>query len=49
MSYDVRFMAKLEGISEYAEVINCDANITWNVKELIKHSVKIANTTQRQF
>ena len=38
MSYDVKFVAKLEGIDKYVSVIGCDANITWNAKELIKQS-----------
>ena len=38
MSYDISFRAKIEGIDFYAEVGNCSANITWNLREMIKKS-----------
>lgn len=38
MSYDISFRVKVEGIDVYVDVGSCDANITWNVKELIKQS-----------
>ncbi len=38
MSYDVSFRVKVEGIDEYVDVGSCDANITWNVRQLIKES-----------
>ena len=38
MSYDIAFKVKVEGIDEYVEVGNCDANTTWNVREMIVKS-----------
>lgn len=38
MSYDVSFKVKLEGIDQYIEVGDCDANITWNVRKIIELS-----------
>ena len=38
MSYDVTFKAKVEGTDCYVEVGDCDANITWNVREIITRS-----------
>ena len=38
MSYDINFRVKVEGIDEYVEVGNCDANITWNVRKIIELS-----------
>ena len=38
MSYDIRFKVKVEGIDTYVEVGDCDANITWNVREIIVKS-----------
>lgn len=36
MSYDINFKVKVEGLDDiYVTVGNCDANITWNVKEMI--------------
>lgn len=35
MSYDITFKAKLDGLDEYVIVGDCDANITWNVREII--------------
>lgn len=38
MSYDISFKVKVEGTSNYVEVGECDANITWNVRRLIRES-----------
>ena len=38
MSYDISFRAKVEGIDEYVPVGDCDANITWNVRDIITKS-----------
>lgn len=38
MSYDISFKVKVEGIDEYVEVGDVDANITWNVGEMIRKS-----------
>jgi len=38
MSYDIFFRVKVEGIDRYLSVGECNANITWNVKELIRQS-----------
>jgi len=38
MSYDISFKAKLEGLDRYAEVGECYANITWNVRKIIELS-----------
>lgn len=38
MSYDIRFKVKIEGIDKYVVVGECDANITWNVGEIIRRS-----------
>lgn len=38
MSYDISFKAKLEGIDRYIPICVCDANITWNVREIITRS-----------
>lgn len=38
MSYDVSFKVKVEGIDKYVPVCSCDANITWNVREIITRS-----------
>lgn len=38
MSYDIAFKVKVEGIDKYIEVGNCDANTTWNVREMIVKS-----------
>ena len=38
MSYDISFRVKVEGIDQYVEVGNCDANTTWNVREMIVES-----------
>lgn len=38
MSYDIDFRVKVEGIDKYVSVGNCNANITWNVREMIEIS-----------
>ncbi len=38
MSYDVSFKVKVEGVDAYVPVGDCDANITWNVREIIMKS-----------
>ena len=38
MSYDIHFKVKVEGIDEYVEVGACNANTTYNVREMIVKS-----------
>lgn len=38
MSYDICFRVKVEGTDKYADIGNCDANITWNVRDIITES-----------
>ena len=38
MSYYIYFRVKVEGTDNYISVWNCEANITWNVREVIKAS-----------
>lgn len=39
MSYDISFKVKVEGLEDcYVEVGECDANITWNLREMIEKS-----------
>ena len=38
MSYDISFKVKVEGIDQYVNVGDCDANITWNVRKIITNS-----------
>lgn len=38
MSYDIDFRVKVEGVDEWVSVGDCDANITWNVREMIEQS-----------
>ena len=38
MSYDISFKVKAEGVDAYVDVGCCDANITWNVREIITRS-----------
>lgn len=38
MSYDVAFKVKVEGVNAYVEVGDCNANITWNVRDIIRTS-----------
>lgn len=35
MSYDISFKVKVEGVDKYVRVGTCDANITWNLREMI--------------
>lgn len=36
MSYDIDFRVKVEGLKDrYVSVGDCDANITWNLREMI--------------
>ena len=36
MSYDISFKVKVEGVDIYVDVGHCGANITWNVRDMIK-------------
>ena len=38
MSYDISFKVKVEGVDVWLPVGDCDANITWNVREIITQS-----------
>lgn len=38
MNYDISFKVKVEGLDKYVEVGNCNANITYNVREIITRS-----------
>lgn len=38
MSYDISFKVKAEGVDAYFNVGECDANITWDVGEMIRKS-----------
>lgn len=38
MSYDISFKVKVEGADVYVDVGNCDANITWNLRQMIVKS-----------
>lgn len=38
MSYDISFKVKVEGIDKWVRVGDCEANITWNVGEMIRVS-----------
>lgn len=38
MSYDISFKVKVEGVDAWAEVGDCDANITWNARKIIELS-----------
>lgn len=38
MSYDITFRVKVEGADCYVDVGYCDANTTWNVREMIVKS-----------
>lgn len=38
MSYDISFRVKVEGVDAYVDVGECDANITWNVRQIIELS-----------
>lgn len=38
MSYDITFKVKVEGLDYWLPVGDCEANITWNVREMIVKS-----------
>lgn len=38
MGYDIHFKVKVEGIDKYITVGDCEANTTWNVREIIRKS-----------
>ena len=38
MSYNISFKVKVEGTNKYIKVGNCEANTTWNVREIITRS-----------
>ena len=38
MSYDIAFKVKVKGLDEYVDTGYCEANITWNVREIITAS-----------
>lgn len=38
MSYDISFRVKVEGVDAYVDVGDCEANITWNAREIITRS-----------
>lgn len=39
MSYDISFKVKVEGVEDrYVQVGDCEANITWNLREMIVKS-----------
>lgn len=38
MSYDIGFKVKIEGVDYWVEPMGCDANVTWNVREIIERS-----------
>ena len=38
MSYDISFRVKIEGVDEYFDTRYCEANITWNVRNMIVKS-----------
>lgn len=38
MSYNVSFQLKVEGVDYYMDTNYCDANITWNVRDIIVKS-----------
>ena len=38
MSYDITFKVKVDGVDQYVPIGDCDANITWNVRDIIKLS-----------
>ena len=42
MSYDIRFKIRVDGTKDrYITVGNCDANITWNLRDMIVKSTKL--------
>lgn len=38
MSYDVKFKVKVEGVDAWVPVGDCEANITWNLRDMIEKS-----------
>ena len=38
MSYDIEFRVKVDGLDKYVSVGDCDANVTWNLREMIVKS-----------
>ena len=38
MSYDISFKVKVDGLDRYIEIGDCQANITWNVRDIITKS-----------
>ena len=38
MSYDISFKVKVDGVDRYVEIGECNANTTWNVREMIVKS-----------
>ena len=38
MSYDIAFKVRVADTDKYVEIGDCDANITWNVAEIIRKS-----------
>lgn len=38
MSYDISFRVRVEDSDNWVDVGNCDANITWNLREMITNS-----------
>ena len=41
MSYNISFKVKVEGLNRYVKVGDCDANITWNVRDIIVRSTRL--------
>ena len=41
MSYDISFKVKAEGTDCWIDVGNCQANITWNLGEMIRKSTRL--------
>lgn len=38
MSYDIGFKVKVEGVDYWVEPMDCCANVTWNIREMIEKS-----------
>lgn len=38
MSYNISFRVKVEGVETWIDTGTCDANITWNVRDIITRS-----------
>ena len=38
MSYDITFKVKVEGVDAWVAVGDCEANITWNLRDMIERS-----------